>query len=419
MRIAFNDEELIESFRLSQSESLNAFNDSRMLVEKYIESPRHIEIQIIGDKHGNVVYLPERECSIQRRNQKVIEESPSCFIDSQMRAEMGRQAVALAKAVGYDSVGTCEFLVDKNRKFYFLEMNTRLQVEHPVTELITDLDLVAEMIKIAKGEPLSFTQEDIKINGWAIESRIYAENPGTFMPSVGQITRYMEPTGEGIRCDSGVVQGSEISIHFDPLLCKLCTHAPTRQAAIKKMKHSLDSFVIQGVVHNIPLLRDIYETDQFISGKLDTNFIPQVYPHTFQGHQLSHLEASQLLSVSAFVYQTIENWKCPTDVKSRQLYISIDGKEPHKISLSKNQETTRVSAFNKTFFGPSIIDLESDWKLGDKLLKAMISNTTREKIPGMCTTKSNTVTETHILQYHPLQRGFQIVFLGTSVFRFN
>jgi propionyl-CoA carboxylase alpha chain len=247
MRICRNEEDLQESLSIAQTEAEASFKDSRILIEKYIENPRHIEIQILGDKHGNVIYLPERECSIQRRNQKIIEESPSSFVDENMRKKMGEQAVALAKAVNYDSAGTCEFLVDDNRNFYFLEMNTRLQVEHPVTELVTKLDLVQIMIDAAAGKPLPISQNDIQIHRFAIESRIYAENPTTFIPSVGQLTKYVEPPlSDGVRIDGGFTQGNYVSLYYDPMLCKLITFGESRMECIKKMQTSLDQFVLKG-----------------------------------------------------------------------------------------------------------------------------------------------------------------------------
>lgn len=249
MRMAFNDNEAIEGFRFSKNEAASSFNDDRLLIEKFIEDPRHIELQVLCDKHGNAIYLNERECSIQRRNQKVIEEAPSTFVDSNLRAAMGQQAVTLARNVGYDSAGTVEFLVDKHRNFYFLEMNTRLQVEHPITEYICGIDIVHQMIRVANGHSLTHQQEDVQLRGWSIESRVYAENPykNFGLPSVGRLTRYQEPTFLGdVRCDSGVKEGSEISIYYDPLICKLITYGQNRQEAVDTMKTALDNYVIRG-----------------------------------------------------------------------------------------------------------------------------------------------------------------------------
>ena len=247
-----NDDECQDAFRLCTSEAENSFGDSRLLVEKFIEDPRHIEIQIIGDQHGNIFYLPERECSIQRRNQKVIEEAPSSHIDPKTRSLMGEQAIALAQKVGYFSAGTVEFLVDPKRNFYFLEMNTRLQVEHPITELITGIDLVESMIRVAAGQILPLKQKEILINGWALESRVYAEDPEKYLPSIGKLRKYIEPSqnlkdsNRKVRCDSGVREGSDISIHYDPMICKLCTWGETRGDAIAGMQKALDNYVIQG-----------------------------------------------------------------------------------------------------------------------------------------------------------------------------
>ena len=244
-----NDDEISENYRLAKAEAKSSFGNDTLLVEKFIDNPRHVEIQIIGDQHGKVLYLPERECSIQRRNQKVVEEAPSMALDEKTRKAMGEQAVSLAKSVGYYSAGTVEFLVDSQRNFYFLEMNTRLQVEHPITELITGIDLVEQMIKVAAKQKLIYDQESIKINGWALESRVYAEDPEKYLPCIGVLNKYIEPVaekGETIRCDSGIREGSEISIYYDPMICKLCTHASTRNEAIELMSKALDSYVIQG-----------------------------------------------------------------------------------------------------------------------------------------------------------------------------
>src|SRR4051795_11794558 len=292
MRIAHSTAEVAEGFGLAKAEAKSSFGDDRVFIEKFIVNPRHIEIQVLGDKHGNVIYLGERECSIQRRNQKVIEEAPSPLLDETTRRAMGEQAVALAKAVGYDSAGTVEFIVDKDRNFYFLEMNTRLQVEHPVTELITGLDLVELMIRSAAGEKLPIKQADVKLNGWAVESRIYAEDPYRgFLPSTGRLVRYQPPpeeTGDTvtIRNDTGVYEGGEISIYYDPMIAKLCTHAPTRAQAIEAMGEALDEFRIEGINHNIDFLNAIMHTSRFRDGQLSTAFIAEEYPDGFHGRPL-------------------------------------------------------------------------------------------------------------------------------------
>jgi propionyl-CoA carboxylase alpha chain len=287
MRIARSSAEVGEGFLSSKSEAKSSFGDDRVFIEKFVENPRHIEIQVLGDKHGNVVYLFERECSIQRRNQKVIEEAPSPFLDEVTRRAMGEQAVALAKAVDYESAGTVEFIVDQNRNFYFLEMNTRLQVEHPVTELITGVDLVEQMIRVAAGEKLPFAQGDLRIDGWAVEARVYAEDPfRNFLPSTGRLTRYRPPAegadgGLTVRNDTGVYEGGEISIHYDPMIAKLITHGPSREAAIGHMARALDSFYIDGIRHNIPFLGAIMHHPRWRSGDLSTGFIAEEFPKGF------------------------------------------------------------------------------------------------------------------------------------------
>ncbi|WP_309084869.1 acetyl/propionyl/methylcrotonyl-CoA carboxylase subunit alpha [Chelativorans sp.] len=287
MRIAWNDAEAREGFERSRSEAASSFGDDRIFIEKFIEEPRHIEIQVLADAFGNCVYLGERECSIQRRNQKIVEEAPSPFLDEATRSAMGEQAVALAKAVDYQSAGTVEFIVDRNRNFFFLEMNTRLQVEHPVTELVTGLDLVEQMIRIAAGEKLGLAQADVKFTGWAIESRIYAEDPTrNFLPSIGRLKRYRPPEeGQGgdivVRNDTGVAEGSEISMFYDPMIAKLCTWAPDRIKAINAMSEALDRFVLDGIEHNIPFLSALMRHPRWREGRLSTGFIAEEYPDGF------------------------------------------------------------------------------------------------------------------------------------------
>jgi propionyl-CoA carboxylase alpha chain len=288
MRIAYSRKEVEEGFNSSKSEAKSSFGDDRVFIEKYIEEPRHIEIQVLGDKHGHVIHLGERECSIQRRNQKVVEEAPSPFLDAKTREAMGAQAVALAKAVGYDSAGTVEFIVDKNRNFYFLEMNTRLQVEHPVTELVTGLDLVEEMLKVAAGKKLALKQKDVKLKGSAIEARIYAEDPQrNFLPSTGRLVRY-RPSRLGTegqvttRLDSGVEEGGEISVYYDPMIAKLVTHAPKRLQAIEQMGSALDAFAIDGFRHNIPFLAVLMRNERWKEGRLSTKFIAEEFPEGFK-----------------------------------------------------------------------------------------------------------------------------------------
>ncbi len=306
MRIAWNDEEAIEGFARSKSEAASSFGDDRIFIEKFVVEPRHIEIQVLADQHGNCVYLGERECSIQRRNQKVIEEAPSPFLDEKTRVAMGEQSCALAQAVGYTSAGTVEFIVDKEKNFYFLEMNTRLQVEHPVTELITGIDLVEQMIKVANGENLNVKQNSIKLNGWAMESRLYAEDPyRNFLPSIGRLTRYRPPTESVtkecvIRNDTGVFEGGEISMFYDPMIAKLCTWSTNRKKAISAMENALDRFEIEGIGHNLPFLSAVMGHTRFKSGNITTAFIDEEYPDGFEGVNPSD-DILEVLSVTALI----------------------------------------------------------------------------------------------------------------------
>jgi propionyl-CoA carboxylase alpha chain len=307
MRIAYNAKEVAEGFASSRSEAKSSFGDDRVFVEKYVEEPRHIEIQVLGDKHGNVIHLGERECSIQRRNQKVVEEAPSPFLDAKTREAMGAEAVALAKAVGYDSAGTVEFIVDKNRNFYFLEMNTRLQVEHPVTELVTGLDLVEEMLKVASGQKLALKQKDVKLKGSAIEVRIYAEDPErNFLPSTGRLVRFRPPklgTEDGVttRLDTGVEEGGEISVYYDPMIAKLVTHAPKRLEAIEKMGTALDAFAIDGFRHNIPFLAVVMRNKRWKEGRLSTKFIAEEFPEGFKPPQPQGVVRDTLVAVATAI----------------------------------------------------------------------------------------------------------------------
>ena len=311
MRIAWNEAEAREGFQSSKNEAKSSFGDDRIFVEKFVVDPRHIEIQVLGDAHGNVIYLGERECSVQRRNQKVVEEAPSPFLDEATRKAMGEQSVALAKTVDYQSAGTVEFIVDKERNFYFLEMNTRLQVEHPVTELITGIDLVEQMIRVAYGEKLAIRQQDVKLNGWAVESRLYAEDPyRNFLPSIGRLTRYRPPaegrfgdaaTGTVVRNDTGVVEGAEISMFYDPMIAKLCTWAPDRLTAIDAMSEALDRFVVDGIEHNIPFLSALMRHPRWREGRLSTGFIAEEYPDGFAPIEPGDEDRKVLASVALAV----------------------------------------------------------------------------------------------------------------------
>jgi propionyl-CoA carboxylase alpha chain len=305
MRVAYNETEVKEGFKSAVNEAISSFGDDRVFIEKFVEEPRHIEIQIIADSKGNTLYLGERECSIQRRHQKVVEEAPSPFLDAETRKLMGEQSVLLAKAVDYCSAGTVEFIVDKNKDFYFLEMNTRLQVEHPVTECITGLDLVELMIRIAAGEELPFRQADVTLEGWAIETRIYAEDPYRgFLPSTGRLVKYQQPEKlEGVRIDSGVAEGSEISMFYDPMIAKLITNADNREQAIDRMTVALNSFQINGVNHNIDFLSAVMANPRFQKGKFNTGFIAEEFPSGFSGTELSEEIKTRMYSIAAvFAY---------------------------------------------------------------------------------------------------------------------
>jgi propionyl-CoA carboxylase alpha chain len=307
MRIAHSKADVKEGFTRARSEAKSSFGDERVFIEKFITDPRHVEIQVLGDKHGNVIYLGERECSIQRRNQKVIEEAPSPLLDAATRKKMGEQAVALAKAVGYDSAGTVEFVVGQDKSFYFLEMNTRLQVEHPVTELVTGIDLVEQMIRVAAGEKLSIKQGDVKFDGWAVESRVYAEDPyRNFLPSTGRLTRYRPPKeqtvgGVTVRNDTGVYEGGEISLYYDPMIAKLVTHAPSRAAAIAAQSDALDAFVIDGIRHNVPFLAALMAHPRWQAGKLSTGFIAEEFPGGFHATTPKGETAKVLAAVAAVI----------------------------------------------------------------------------------------------------------------------
>ena len=311
MRVAYNDAECRDGFDRASSEARTSFGDDRILIEKFIEEPRHIEIQVMGDAHGNVIYLGERECSIQRRHQKVIEEAPSAFIDPETRKAMGEQAVMLAKAVKYESAGTVEFIVDKDKNFYFLEMNTRLQVEHPVTELVTDLDLVELMIRVAAGEKLPLGQDDVKLTGWAIEARVYAEDPfRNFLPSIGRLVKYRAPETASddavVRVDTGVYEGGEISMYYDPMIAKLVAWGRDRAHATVVMRDALDGFYIRGVSHNIPFLSAVMAHKRFAAGQITTNFIAEEYPDGFNPADAVHDDPEILTAVGAIMHYAFQ-----------------------------------------------------------------------------------------------------------------
>lgn len=376
MRIAWNDDEAREGFQLSRNEAKSSFGDDRIFIEKFVTQPRHIEIQVLGDQHGNVIYLGERECSIQRRNQKVIEEAPSPFLDEATRKAMGEQAVALSKAVGYFSAGTVEFIVDGDRNFYFLEMNTRLQVEHPVTELITGIDLVEEMIRVASGEKLRLSQADVKLNGWAIESRLYAEDPyRNFLPSIGRLTRYRPPAegrnanGTVIRNDTGVFEGGEISMYYDPMIAKLCTWGPDRTSAIIAMSGALDAFEVEGIGHNLPFLSAVMDHPRFRAGALTTAFIAEEYPDGFAGVAVLEDDAHVLATVAAQINIVVEqrNTQISGRLSSQTHSVATEwvvtlGGHSLPIKISEGEGGTVINFDN----GHSL-PVASDWHPGNQL----------------------------------------------------
>lgn len=304
MRVVYNDDECREGFNSAVNEAKSSFGDDRVFAEKFIENPRHIEIQVLGDNHGNVIYLAERECSIQRRHQKVIEEAPSSFLSMETRVNMGTQSVALSHAVGYNSAGTVEFVVDKDQNFYFLEMNTRLQVEHPVTELVTGVDLVEQMIRSAAGKPLNIKQEEVMVNGWAMEARVYAEDPlRGFLPAIGRVSDYIPPEeDDNIRVDSGIFEGSEISIYYDPMISKLISYGEDRDEAIARLRIALDQYYIGGVGHNIAFLSDVLKSPRFQSGDISTKYIEEEYPDGFNGGEISLDKWSHFICVATTVH---------------------------------------------------------------------------------------------------------------------
>lgn len=384
MRIAHSKAEVAEGFARARSEAKSSFGDERVFIEKFITDPRHIEIQVLGDKHGNVVYLGERECSIQRRNQKVIEEAPSPLLDATTRKKMGEQAIALAKAVGYDSAGTVEFVAGQDKSFYFLEMNTRLQVEHPVTELVTGIDLVEQMIRIAAGERLSIKQGDVKLNGWAVESRVYAEDPyRNFLPSTGRLTRYRPPqegsaNGVTVRNDTGVYEGGEISLYYDPMIAKLVTHAPTRAAAIAAQSDALDSFVIDGIRHNIPFLAALMTHPRWQAGKLSTSFITEEFPAGFHAHAPEGELAEVLAAVAAAIDHVLGERKrritgqlsgsSVTRESQRAVWL---GEREVKLEVRRENDVINVR-FHRSKTGSR--KLRSKWKPGDMIWSGTIND---------------------------------------------
>jgi propionyl-CoA carboxylase alpha chain len=398
MRIVEKEGDVAEGFLSASNEARNSFSDDRIFIEKFIENPRHIEIQVIADKYGNVVCLGERECSIQRNNQKVIEEAPSPFVDEKTRQKMYKQTKELVKAVDYYSAGTVEYIMDKNKNFYFLEMNTRLQVEHPVTELVTGVDIVELMIKIALDEKLPFKQEDIKLNGWAIESRVYAEDPSRgFLPSSGRINLYIEPEkNKNVRVDSGVYEGGEVSMFYDAMIAKLCTWGKDRDEAIKYMKSALGSYAIGGVSHNISFLETIMRSDRFVKGNLSTSFIKEEFPAGFLGNEIDS-NSSEVFIASA-VYMHVKNLDKNYQINgqlnhyqkqiSDRFVVLIDDKS-YLVDITEKSENQFTLLCNK-----KEIIIKTSWNSNSKLFRASVNNhEVGVKI------RENSLTGSYLLQY--------------------
>ena len=392
LRVAFNDKEAAEGFAACKTEAMSSFGDDRIFIEKFVEGPRHIEIQVLGDAYGNIVYLGERDCSIQRRHQKVIEEAPSPFIDPATRKAMGEQAVALAKAVNYQSAGTVEFVVGKDKSFYFLEMNTRLQVEHPVTEGITGLDLVEQMIRVAAGEKLAFKQEEVKLDGWSMECRINADDPfRNFLPSTGRLVKYRPPAEQdGVRVDTGVYEGGEIPMYYDSMIAKLIVHGKDRAEVIQKMRDTLNNFVIRGIHSNVPFQAALLQHPRFVSGDFTTGFIAEEYPQGFKKDSVQPADPNRLAALAAFMrYRYLEHIKLIDGqlaghemviakqfviVSSKRVGASEDPYElPARIELKQGVYSVYIDAAD----GLSRYDIESTWRPGDITLHARINGTSK------------------------------------------
>ena len=371
MRLAWNEKDVREGFEATKREGLASFGDDRVFIEKFIEQPRHIEIQVLGDKHGNVIYLGERECSIQRRHQKVVEEAPSPFVDPEMRKKMGEQAVALSQAVGYYSAGTVELIVGADKSFYFLEMNTRLQVEHPVTEYITGLDLVEQMIRVAYGEKLPLTQDEVTLTGWAIESRVYAEDPYRgFLPSTGRLVKYRPPEAEeGIRVDDGVAEGGEVSIFYDPMIAKLITYGETRIEAIDRQIDALNRFELVGPGHNIDFLSALMQHERFRSGNITTNFIAEEYPDGFQGAPASDELLRNLAAIGAFAATAHADRARRVD---NQLGKRLDPPSEWQVKIGDKVMEVSISEEEIIVDGQDV-DLSMEYTPGDSLILAEVA----------------------------------------------
>ena len=399
MRVANNDGDCREGFERATNEAKSSFGDDRIFIEKYIQQPRHIEIQVMADSQGNVIYLGERECSIQRRHQKVIEEAPSPFLDNETRKKMGEQSCALARAVNYQSAGTVEFIADADMNFYFLEMNTRLQVEHPVTELVTGQDLVELMIRVASGEKLMLTQNDVTLSGWAIEARVYAEDPlRNFLPSTGRLVKYSEPKGNGIRVDSGVYEGGEISIFYDPMIAKLITYGDDRSQSITRMVDALDNYYIRGVNHNISFLNALMVHPRFVDGDLTTNFIADEFPDGFHADLVVQNDPEIAVVVAASVHQ----------LDCERAGLLSDQLEGHEVEpsnewiviIADQRRSVRVRLTDTGY----LVELDgqdycifTEWRLGDPLFKAVINDVNVS------------------VQIEPVASGYRLFYRGTEI----
>ncbi len=399
MRVANNDGDCREGFERATNEAKSSFGDDRIFIEKYIQQPRHIEIQVMADSQGNVIYLGERECSIQRRHQKVIEEAPSPFLDNETRKKMGEQSCALARAVNYQSAGTVEFIADADMNFYFLEMNTRLQVEHPVTELVTGQDLVELMIRVAAGEKLMLTQTDVTLSGWAIEARVYAEDPlRNFLPSTGRLVKYSEPKGNGIRVDSGVYEGGEISIFYDPMIAKLITYGDDRSQSITRMVDALDNYYIRGVNHNISFLNALMVHPRFVDGDLTTNFIADEFPDGFHADLVVQNDPEIAVVVAASVHQ----------LDCERAGLLSDQLEGHEVEpsnewiviIADQRRSVRVRLTDTGY----LVELDgqdycifTEWRLGDPLFKAVINDVNVS------------------VQVEPVASGYRLFYRGTEI----
>jgi len=410
MRIAHSAAEVAEGFRLARAEAKSSFGDDRVFVEKFIVDPRHIEIQVLGDKHGNVIYLGERECSIQRRNQKVIEEAPSPLLDEATRRKMGEQAVALAKAVNYDSAGTVEFVAGQDKSFYFLEMNTRLQVEHPVTELVTGIDLVEQMIRVAAGEKLTLAQKDVTLTGWAVESRVYAEDPfRNFLPSIGRLVKY-RPPAEGtsdtitVRNDTGVQEGGEISIFYDPMIAKLVTHAPSRAAAIEAQSRALDAFYIDGIRHNVPFLSAVMQHPRWKEGRLSTGFIAEEFPGGFAPRTAEGEVARRIAAVAAAIDHVIGERK--RQISGQLIGRLVTRERRRAVWLGRTEIGLEIS---REEHGIAIRFIDANGQLGQPIM--LVSNWK----PGDPVWYGTAGGQALAVQVRPLANGFRLAHQGVEV----